>query len=413
MEQITLAPFENVFFQALAMAWVLLIIVAPFLLGILCFQAYLAYKQNKFIQSQKSTLLEITLPRELLKSPLAMELFLTSLYQTKGEGTWISKYIDGKVRPWFSLEIVSTAGNVHFYIWTWEFWKRVIESQLYAQFPDIEVKTVEDYASKVHYKAGGDIDLFSCNFILEKADHYPIKTYLDYKLDKDPDEELKIDPMTPLLEYMGSLGAGEEAWVQIIIRSHKKERAKPGRGFFSKDTVDYTYAAAEEVKKIKTKDKQKVGVGEISIEGSSVSKGDKDIIEAIERNTSKLSFDTGIRVMYLAKQGFFNEVNISGLTGSFRQYGSSNLNSFKGDHATSFDYPWQDWRGKKLVKLKEHALHTYQSRSYFHVPDKGHFFTLSTEELATIYHFPGSVAKTPTLGRMEAKRSEPPANLPI
>ena len=38
---------------------------------------------------------------------------------------------------------------------------------------------------------------------------------------------------------------------------------------------------------------------------------------------------------------------------------------------------------------------------------------LSTEELATIFHFPGSVATTSGLGRIEAQKAEPPANLPI
>jgi hypothetical protein len=38
---------------------------------------------------------------------------------------------------------------------------------------------------------------------------------------------------------------------------------------------------------------------------------------------------------------------------------------------------------------------------------------LGTEELATLFHFPGTVAKTSALGRIEAQKAEPPANLPI
>ena len=37
---------------------------------------------------------------------------------------------------------------------------------------------------------------------------------------------------------------------------------------------------------------------------------------------------------------------------------------------------------------------------------------LNSEELATIYHFPGQVAETPTFKRIESKRAEPPQNLP-
>jgi len=34
----------------------------------------------------------------------------------------------------------------------------------------------------------------------------PIKTYEDYGLGKDPKEELKVDPITPLIELLGTLG---------------------------------------------------------------------------------------------------------------------------------------------------------------------------------------------------------------
>jgi hypothetical protein len=44
----------------------------------------------------------------------------------------------------------------------------------------------------------------------------------------------------------------------------------------------------------------------------------------------------------------------------------------------------------------------------------GGTFILSTEELATIFHFPGiEVAPTQSLKRIETKRSAPPTTLPI
>ena len=54
----------------------------------------------------------------------------------------------------------------------------------------------------------------------------------------------------------------------------------------------------------------------------------------------------------------------------------------------------------------------------------GHYFStpvergekpmlLSTEEIATLWHLPGRVAETPTFTRIESKKAEPPANLPI
>ena len=42
-----------------------------------------------------------------------------------------------------------------------------------------------------------------------------------------------------------------------------------------------------------------------------------------------------------------------------------------------------------------------------------HTFVLNTEELATIFHFPGQIIKVPGLERVESKEASPPTNLPI
>ena len=40
-------------------------------------------------------------------------------------------------------------------------------------------------------------------------------------------------------------------------------------------------------------------------------------------------------------------------------------------------------------------------------------FILNTEELATIYHFPGQTASSPALKRIASTKAEPPVNLPL
>ena len=62
-------------------------------------------------------------------------------------------------------------------------------------------------------------------------------------------------------------------------------------------------------------------------------------------------------------------------------------------------------------------LDAYQLRDYFHKSDYKDkdrpFFVLNTEELATIYHFPGLVAQTPSLNRVDTRKATPPDNLPV
>ena len=135
-------------------------------------------------------------------------MFLTALHQTGGEGTWYDKYVSGKVRAWFSLEIVSIGGDVHFYIWTRKGFRRLIESQLYSQFPGIEVFETDDYTMGLSYD--GSIELFGAELKLTEADALPIKTYVDYGIDKETEEEYKIDPITPVIETLGTLQPGHQ-----------------------------------------------------------------------------------------------------------------------------------------------------------------------------------------------------------
>src|SRR5207237_1366368 len=151
------------------------------------------------------------IPRDVFKSPIAMELMLLALHQTGGEGTFLAKFWEGRVRSWFSLEIASFGGDVHFYIWTRKNMRDIVESQLYAQYPDIEVTGVAGYIKNVAFEPNVN-DAWGVQYVYTKPDAYPIKTYVDFGLDKDPKEELKHDPLTSVLELLGSIKEGENIW---------------------------------------------------------------------------------------------------------------------------------------------------------------------------------------------------------
>ena len=103
-------PFINLLID-FAPFWV------PLILGIIFFKVWMSYIRYDFVLKSGSVLLEIKIPKETFKSPLAMEIFFTSLYQT-GSATFSELYWIGKVRPWFSLELASIGGQVKFFIWS-------------------------------------------------------------------------------------------------------------------------------------------------------------------------------------------------------------------------------------------------------------------------------------------------------
>jgi hypothetical protein len=391
--------------ELFAVFWVPAIVI-PF-----AWSLWVKYVRKAWLLKQKFVLLEVKLPAETFKSPAAMELVLTALHQTGGEGTPLDRYWEGKVRPWFSLELVSHGGDIHFYIWTFEGQKNFLTANIYAQYPDVAIHEVEDYTKDVFYDPK-KYELWGFEAGFTKPDPYPIKTYVEYGLE-DQDEEFKVDPMAPMIEFLGTLKPGHNAWIQIIVRAHKKEKT-----VFNNDKADpWVDDAKKEIEKIieesSVKDKDGVKVPSLA----KLTKGKTEVIASIERSISKYGFDTGIRAVYIAPKESFDRGNQGGLAGSFKQYGANNFNGFK-PCAIGYDYKWQDWKGKKVAKWKLDMFKAFYKRSYFWPPYKSQDHSqkpmiLNTEELATIYHFPGSAVRTPNLKRIPSKRADAPSNLPI
>jgi len=390
----------NLLFQT-SPVWLPVLLLGMFL------TIWLKYVRTKSIIKADGILLEIKLPRDVFKSPAAMEIIITSLFQG-GAGNFLETYVQGKHRPWFSLEIVSIEGNVRFFIWTQPKFRQLIESQFYAQYPGVEIYEVEDYTKKVFHDPA-NVSLWGTTFKLKKADIYPIKTYIDYGLDKEQEEESKIDPMTSVLEFLGSIKAGEQIWIQILIQAHRKMTLQADAIF--KTRPDWTRAGKEEIKE----KLMEINAGDEDSARRAPTMGEKDVISALERSLTKLPFEVGIRGLYIARQGSFDPIAITGLIGSFRQYSSQVLNEIRLSKTTSFDYPWQDFRKRKSMAYEKKMLNAYKLRSFFQLPYRHLMakpFILTTEEIATIFHLPGKVVGTPTLTKIQSRKSEAPANLP-
>lgn len=393
--------------------FVLPILIPIFLIWILA-QLWVNYVRTRFISEQENAIYQIFPPQDVFKSPVAMELFLEALYQTGGEGDPIAKYWKGSMRPWFSLEIASIGGKVGFYIWTRKNMGGYLQSQIYAQYPGIEVVEVEDYAVKVN-PFDGEHSIWGMEFKLTEDDPIPIKTYVDYGLDKvSVDETEKIDPITPTLEFLGSLTPGHNAWLQIIVRAHKKEDKDPEKMF--KKTDLWKDRAKSLIVEIRDQSLVEVEVGDYKTKVNSSTRGQTDKINAIERSQGKLPFDCGIRAVYVAEKDIFDKSNIGGLVGSFRQYSSANLNGFKKAVATGTEWWKPDPFGRLENKQKKEIFDAYVAREYFNRPYLGKTrikFILNSEELATIFHFPGRVAATPGLDRVQSRKQEAPSDLPV
>jgi hypothetical protein len=391
----------------LAVIWV------PVILIDYAWAVWVAYVRSAWTLSQKKAVLEIKLPAETFKSPAAMELVLNALVQTGGEATVIERYWHGKARPWASLELCAINGEIRFFIWCFESQKNFLMANIYASYPDVAIHEVEDYTEPIA-KNLDKYDLYAAEYGFIKPDPYPIKTYMDYGLSDDPDEEFKVDPLASLIEVMGSVKKEDQIWFQFIARAHTAEK----NHFNLRQPDPWVEAAKKEITKIAkdVTDTKEDGTKVMHMER--LSEGQKEAVKAIERSIGKYGLDVGIRGINIIPKGR-GGLSVGIIKGSFRPFGANNLNSVA-PKAAEFDYPWQDPTGKKLYRWQKGLFDMYRARSYFHPPyslvsdwPTRPSMVLNTEELATFYHFPGSAVKTPALHRIPSKRADAPTNLPV
>lgn len=395
-----------------------------FILMRIAWVLWVHYVRQSFIAGIDWVLLEIIPPREVLRSPKAMELFFTNaLYHQSGKGL-LELYWQGAVWFWFSLELVSIEGQVHFYIRIPNRIKGLVETQLYAQYPQAQVKVVDDYTLAVdEITPKSDWNLWGCEFGLASHDALPIQTYTAYGLDKDPKEEYKIDPLSPVIElFSGVIAKDEQMWVQIVIAPSKKTYKTPGTWRGRHDWLTEAQLEMERIMKIYTP-------GDPANTRAPGNVNADNQIKGIQEKILKIGFDCGIRVCYVAKKDAFKEDRRRDIRLIFRQYSKPYVNGFERGVSTQFDYPWH-YTNRSLLKMKDRMLQQYRDREFFYPPLRSRFslpfpfsiffpkywhhkiFILNTEELATIWHFPGQVIRVPTLERIESKESAPPTNLP-
>jgi len=382
----------------------------PYILFFLWFDMWMHYIHGSYDYNQGRVSLVIRLPQDIFKSPAAMEIVLTQLYQTASPDNLVQTYWDGKHPPTFALEIISTEGEVSFVINApRKKFKNFIEASLYGQYPGIEIHELPiDYTARIPLNGEG-YTMFGLHFGLKKEDVFPIKTYVDFGLDKDPKEEYKNDPISTVIELLGSLGPGEHLWFQFLISAHRKTSFANGSLTTHKDWTDDIQAKIEDIM-----GRKEATYAEDSFVALKLTDGERDIVKSLERSKTKFAFDTYVKVLYVAKNGNFNSDRIGHSITSFFAGHDLARNSMSFRWRTDFDYNWwQDPSGKIRQRLKLAELEDYKLRTYTPRTPKDTGSILTTEEVATLYHLPGKAVATPGLVRVPSKKAEAPGNLPL
>jgi hypothetical protein len=393
----------------------------PILLGRFAVLRWITANRLAFMAKQEYVLLEIRLPRDVRKTPLAMEAVLSSMHLSPGESTWYKRLVNGAVRPSFSLEIASLGGRVHMYVRTRVGFRRGIESYFYAQYPGVELVEATDYTLLID-PSHPPYQTWGCEYEFKNSDVYPFRTYAEFMKPDAPlaKPEEQVDPLAQILEFLGSLGPKEQFWIQINIRVTKDEKFKNHK---KPDGTPYTL---KDIKKDELESIRRSTIQELThydpVSGSSYktetfpnpTKGQQLAMETIERKLSKPLFDVGIRALYTAPEDAFQGTVISHLIGVWKPFASETGNSFGVTRWSAiFDgWPWEDPGGQHEAHLVHQLVDAYRRRSYFNEPYIMPWMIMNTEELATLFHIPAAGVTTPSLPRIQSSTSEAPSNLP-
>ena len=356
--------------------------------GVLAFLTYRNYKKLNRIKvlNVDSVLLMLEIPRTNDKKELAAEQLFASLHGILRDKQEMRN--SGGVQEHLSFEIVSTGGQIRFYVWVPKVLQSFVEGQIYSQYPTVQIyKMNEDYVDeRTKYPVS-----YMAELGLTENEALPIKTF----------DNFEVDPLAGITGTLAKLSSNrsEEMWIQILARPipddwHKNttdrwvRKVKTGaRTFVSGSGIDWTWL----VEALAALFRPPAG-GTNSDTKIELSERDKGRVEKAEEKATKLGYEVKIRLAYLGQNDTDAKLNMQALVGTFKQYNSTNLNGFKQIGGTF-----------NKADLDGYKLRQFSSRG----------FILNISELASVYHLPHTSVETPNIVWASSKTAEPPAQLPV
>lgn len=316
--------------------------------------------RNREKDSLSSTLLQVTLPRDNeIKIDAAEQLF--SNFATLRKGGRLSFL---KLQPVLSFEIVGLPQDIRFYVNTPNKFKDLVEKQINGAYPDAEIKVVEEKEARPGQVIGNEYNIFPqdgkvafASLKLGNSDYMPIKVFKD----------LATDPLSSLTSVLAKMTEGEGAAIQFIVSPADSKWKKGGKAYISR------------TKK-----------AEANPETAKYSADPKEL-EAIENKISKPGFNVVVRIVVASSTQEAADAHLGNIVNAFSQF--NGLNSFKKNKHTFKGLFMQDF-------------------IYRYLPVWDQTSVLSSEELATVFHFPNKAITTPHIYWLTSKRAPAPAQIP-
>ncbi|MBI5022665.1 MAG: type IV secretory system conjugative DNA transfer family protein [Candidatus Magasanikbacteria bacterium] len=303
-----------------------------------------------------------------------------------------------------SMEIIFDKGLIKFFVVAPEKLGEYVEQQIHAEFPNSEIEETTDY--NIFQPHGAIIGTY---LKPAKSVLLPLKTYK--KLDGDPTEgllnnlsKLKINEGAAIQMFIRPVKHGWQSKVlSIAQKMHKGDKLDKALGDISvghiiSTTVMFPFKVLGDVIKAFTSSTKSKQIEESEKAQSKnppmrIYQREEEIIKSMEEKISKANFEINLNLIASADDSIRASQILRDLVGSFAQFTAHESGNGLREQVIFFkkmfisDFIYRNFRSwKKMV--------------------------LSTEELASIWHFPLPSAKTPNILWLQARKSPPPMNMP-
>ena len=255
----------------------------------------------------------------------------------------------------FSFEIVSLSGIIHFYVVAPEGEMSYFESQLTTQYPKVILSEGSDGLGKIF-----SLSHLSSQLVFTEPFYLPIKTYADMK---------DIDLLSGPLGQLAKLTEGQSAAVQLWVRPAGNSWKQTAAGVVARGIPDPVVAG-------RTKSHPQARV--------------------IERKINQVGFKVGLRFVVSGKTPEDSERLLQNLAGSYGVYTAGDGNGLTLSRPHS-------WNRKKF----EEAMYYRKGDC---IP---RFQIFGSSELSSLWHPPGfSLSSIKNISWGEKLVGEAPENLP-
>ncbi|MEI6650317.1 MAG: DUF87 domain-containing protein [Candidatus Moraniibacteriota bacterium] len=302
--------------------------------------------------------------------------------------------------PTVVLEMSQPAGKeeILFYLSMPKRFRDGIEKQIHSFFPDAVIEKASDYSI---FTPGSSTAISILD--LKKPPALPLRTF----------QGMGTDSLDELANALSGLDTETEgAVIQIVLAPmHGNEWRRSGREIAQRMQQGKRLKQAIESPTTSGMSfARSIGKGILNEATSSAMRSndpnhqneedrtysltpeEQEIVKAIERKATLPAFRTNIRLLASAPTSFRAEQILSHMENAFTQFEYTGVNSL---------------RVKKRMKNSTAAF-DYIFRNF----DNDHSLLLSTEEVASIFHFPISVTETPKIKWLKAGVAAPPINIP-